>query len=600
MNGAQYGSRNETGRSKWSKDDGVGDLDIPYLRELVVFLAAGGLIVPVFHRLRISPVLGYLFIGALIGPYGVVLLIDDIGWLRYAVIADIEGVRHLAEFGVIFLLFMIGLELSPERLWSMRRLVFGLGSLQVAVTGVIIGVVAWSFGNSPYAAIVLGACLALSSTAIVMQLLTEHRQLGTPLGRACLSVLLLQDLAVVPILFIVGMFGAKLEDGVGPALLEALVRAVAVIAAIFLIGRWGLRPLFRMVSRTHSRETFMAATLLVVIGAAALTGAAGLSMALGAFIAGLLLAETEFRHEIEVDIEPFKGLLLGLFFVSVGMGTDYRILAHDPAWLLASVAGMFVIKAAIVFILGRLFGLPTDAAIEAGLLLGQGGEFAFVVVGLALSLGVLEEPVGQFMLVATGLSMMATPVVAFGARRISAAWRHRNAMAADDTELANLDGMEDHIIIVGFGRIGHTLAALCEAEGLPYVALDLDPRNVADGQRDQRLVYFGDATRAAMLRRVHLDTARALVVTIGNDKAAEKVVRLARAGLAELPIYARARTVSHASRLLGLGATDAVPETVEMSLQLGGRILLGCGLSAEVAARRLDMQRSVELEGIQN
>ena len=522
----------------------------------------------------------------------------DIGWLRFIVIPDIEGVQRLAEFGVIFLLFMIGLELSPERLWSLRRKVFGMGSLQVLLTGGVIGAIAYAFGNTPHASIVLGACLALSSTAIVMQLLMEHRQLGTPVGRTCLSVLLLQDLAVVPILFIVGMFGAKLEGGVGPALLEAVGKAVAVIAAIFLGGRWALRPLFRMVSRAHSTEMFMAATLLVVIGTAAITGAAGLSMALGAFIAGLLLAETEFRHEIEVDIEPFKGLLLGLFFISVGMSTDTRVIAHDPLWLLASVAGLFAIKSTIVFGLGRLFGLQTDAAMEAGLLLGQGGEFAFVVVGLALSLGVLEPGIGQFMLVVTGLSMMATPLVAHGARRLSVLLRHRAAAAADEIDLAHLEGMEDHLIIVGFGRVGHTLAALCEAEGLAYVALDLDPVNVAEGHRHQRPVFFGDATRAAMLRRVHLETARALVTTMSDDRATEKIVRLARGGSRDLPIYARTRTVGNASRLLDLGASDAVPETVETSLQLGGRVLHGCGLSAEIVARRLDTQRGIELEAI--
>ena len=570
----------------------------PYLRELVIFLAAAGIVVPIFHRLRISPVLGYLIIGALIGPFGVILLADDIGWLKFAVIADTEGVQRLAEFGVVFLLFMIGLELSPERLWTMRRLVFGLGSLQVAITAAIIGIIAWSFGNSVHASIVLGSCLALSSTAIVMQLLMDHRQLGTPLGRTCLSVLLLQDLAVVPILFIVGMFGAKLEGGLAPAMLMAMGKAVGVIAAIFLVGRWALRPLFHMVSRAHSPEMFMAATLLVVIGAAAITGAAGLSMALGAFIAGLLLAETEFRHEIEVDIEPFKGLLLGLFFMSVGMGTDYRVVVNDPFWLFASIFGLFAIKAIVIFALGRLFGLHNDAAAEAGLLMGQGGEFAFVVVGLAMSLGALPPEVGQFMQVVTGLSMMATPLVAHGARQLSAAVRYRAAVVADQGELANLEGMEGHIIIVGFGRVGHTLATLCEAEGLPYVALDLDPVNIDDGHKHHRPVHFGDATRATMLRRVHLETARALVTTMSDDKATEKIVRLARRGFPELPIYARTRTVGSASRVLGLGASDAVPETVETSLQLGGRVLHGCGLSAEIIARRLDTQRAVELEGI--
>jgi CPA2 family monovalent cation:H+ antiporter-2 len=283
------------------------------------------------------------------------MLAENWPWIGVATITDLAGVRALAELGVIFLLFMIGLELSIERLWAMRRLVFGLGSLQVIVTGIAIGLIAWGFGNSPAASIVLGACLALSSTAIVMQLLFEQRRLATPLGRTSFSILLMQDLAVVPLLFVVGVLGARLGEHVGLALVVALLRAVAVIVGVYIIGRMIVRPLFRMVARTRSAELFMAATLLMVIGTAAITAGAGLSMALGAFLAGLLLAETEYRHEIEVYIEPFKGLLLGLFFMSVGMGIDYRTIADEPFWIVASVIGLFALKSTITGLLCLAF-----------------------------------------------------------------------------------------------------------------------------------------------------------------------------------------------------------------------------------------------------
>lgn len=285
---------------------------IPHLREIILFFAAAGIVVPFLHRLRISPVLGYLIVGGIIGPYGLGLFTDDVPWLSNMVISDLQGVQTLAELGVIFLMFMIGLDLSLDRLWAMRRWVFGLGSLQVLVTAVVIGAIARGFGNSPGASMVLGACLALSSTAIVMQLLIERRQLATPLGRSSFSILLMQDLAVVPILFLVGVLGAKMDDGLELALVFALGKAALVIVGIYMIGRMVVHPLFHMVARARNVEMFMAATLLMVIGSASITGLAGLSMALGAFLAGLLLAETEFRHEIEVNIEPFKGLLLGL------------------------------------------------------------------------------------------------------------------------------------------------------------------------------------------------------------------------------------------------------------------------------------------------
>ncbi|MCW9087902.1 MAG: monovalent cation:proton antiporter-2 (CPA2) family protein [Gammaproteobacteria bacterium] len=571
---------------------------IPYLREIVLFLIASGIIVPILHRLRVSPVLGYLIIGGIIGPFGLGMFVEDIGWLSYAVISDLKGVSALAELGVIFLLFMIGLDLSLDRLWAMRRWVFGLGSLQILITGTIIGAIAWGFGNTPAASIVLGSCLALSSTAIVMQLLIERRQLASPMGRSSFSILLMQDLAVVPILFMVGVLGSKAQDGVGMALLLSLGKAVLVIVGIYVLGRLVIRPLFHMVARTRSVEMFMAATLLMVIGASAVTGMAGLSMALGAFLAGLLLAETEFRHEIEVDIEPFKGLLLGLFFMSVGMGIDYRVVGEQTFWIIASVVGLFTLKTAITASLCLVFGLPRHTSLETGLLLGQGGEFAFVVVGLAMTLGLIPGEVGQFMLIVTGISMVITPLVASASSHLIKRLEPSSTTASHEGNIEQIGGMEGHVVVAGFGRVGRILGRTLDADAIPYVAIDTDPNSVAAVREQGMPVYYGDASRLEMLRRAHLDKASALVVTMDNAAAAEHVVKVVHAEWPHLAIVARARDAAHASRLLDCGAAEVIMETIEASLQLSGRILQLVGTPEEVSHRRIDAQREQELAAV--
>ncbi|MFU8837589.1 MAG: monovalent cation:proton antiporter-2 (CPA2) family protein [Thiohalomonadaceae bacterium] len=571
---------------------------IPYLREIVLFLVAAGIVVPLLHRFRISPVLGYLIVGGVIGPFGLGLLVDHLDWLSYLVISDLKGVQALAELGVIFLLFMIGLDLSLDRLWAMRRWVFGLGSLQILITGSIIGAIAWGFGNTPEASMVLGACLALSSTAIVMQLLIERRQLASPMGRSSFSILLMQDLAVVPILFLVGVLGAKMQEGLGLALLLSLGKAALVIVGIYMLGRLVIRPLFHMVSRSRNVEMFMAATLLMVIGASAVTGMVGLSMALGAFLAGLLLAETEFRHEIEVDIEPFKGLLLGLFFMSVGMGIDYRVVGEQLFWIVASVGGLFALKTLVTTALCLGFGLPRHTSLETGLLLGQGGEFAFVVVGLAMTLGLIPGEIGQFMLIVTGLSMVVTPLVASLASRLSAMLEPPSQLAQQEGDLNGLVGMEGHVVVAGFGRVGKILGRTLDANAMPYIAIDQDASGVAAARELGMPVYFGDASRLEMLRRTHVDKASALVLTMDNASAAEHLAQVVRAEWPQLAIIARARDAEHASRLLERGASEVILETVEASLELSGRILQLNGVPEDVVRRRIDVQREHELASV--
>lgn len=567
---------------------------IPYLREAIVFLIAAGVVVPLLHRLRVSPVLGYLIVGGVIGPFGLGLFAADFPPLAAVVIADIEGVQALAELGVLFLLFTIGLELSLDRLWAMRRLVFGLGSLQVLITGAIIGAIAWRFGNSVPASIVLGACLALSSTAIVMQILMQTRRLSTPLGRSSFSILLMQDLAVVPILFVVGVLGAKVEGPIGLALLLALGKAVLTIGAIYLVGRLVLRPVLRLVAQARSPEMFMAAVLLAVVGIATLTGLAGLSMPLGAFLAGLLLAETEFRHEIEVDIEPFKGLMLGLFFMSVGMGIDWRVVADEPFWIAAAVAGLFVLKSVITAVLCVAFGVPRPVALETGLLLGQGGEFAFIVVGLAMSLALLPPAVGQYMLIVTGLTMLATPLVAAAAARLAARLASRDAVEAGEGDLSSVATIDGHVVIAGFGRVGRLVAATLEAEAVPFLALDNDAAAVARERAAGRPVFYGDAARVEMLVRAHVERAGAVVVTLDDPVSAERIVAAVHGAWPAIPIYARAREAKHAARLVAAGATVAVPLPTEASLQLAGRVLVGLGFPEDTVRRRLEHQRLLE------
>ena len=378
------------------------------LQDAVIFLAAAGIVIPLVKRLHISPVLGFLLIGLAIGPFGLARLADAYPWLSYVLITDVNGVRALAELGVVFLLFMIGLELSLERLWAMRRLVFGMGSTQILVSAIVIGLIAWGWGNSVEASVLLGASLALSSTAIVMQLLIEQGRFGTNVGQGTFGILLAQDIAVVPILFLVSAFGAQQGGSLAAGLGIALAEAVFAVALILGVGRFLIRPLFRFVADAESPELFMAVTLLVIIATASLTHAAGLSAALGAFLAGILLAESEYRHEIEVNIEPFKGLLLGLFFMSVAMGIDLFEIMSNPVWIALSVAGLIGIKALIVAVVARGFGFGNGQAVEMGLLLGQGGEFAFLVLGLAVGFQLLPGDTAQFMLIVVGATMFLT------------------------------------------------------------------------------------------------------------------------------------------------------------------------------------------------
>ena len=553
-------------------------IDFNAYTDALVVLGTAGIVVPVVQRWHVSPVLAYLAAGAILGPLGLGSLQGVVPGLYWVTVTDAKNVSGIADLGVVFLLFLIGLELSYQRLVTMRRLVFGLGGLQVVVCTGAIGGIAALFGNSGAASLIIGACLALSSTAIVIDLLSHQRRLTTATGRTSFSILLAQDLAVVPLLLLISLLGSRTGGSMLASLGLALGQAALTVAIIVVVGRLFLRPIFRRVAGAGTSELFVAATLFVVVATAVAAAAAGLSMALGAFVAGLLLAETEYRKAIESTLEPFKSLLLGAFFFTVGMGLDFRELLREPLWLLASVVGLIALKAPLIAGLARLFRTPLPAAIETGLLLGPGGEFAFVAIGLATALGLLEHGVASFMLAATSLTMALIPLLALAARRIVQKLEKSEPIAP---ELAVPPaGGKGHAIVVGHGRVGQIVCAMLERHGFPFLATDRDPAAVAQYRRRGREVYYGDAVNPGFLKSCGLMDAAALVVTIHDQAAIDEIVQLARSLRPDLLIVSRARDAEHARHLYAVGVTDAVPETIEASLQLSEAALVGLGLPA--------------------
>lgn len=565
-------------------------------KDVVLFLATAGVVVPLFRRCRVSPILGFLVAGVFLGPYGLGAIAEQAPWLRYVTISNPAEMAQLAEFGVVFLLFMIGLELSWERLRLMRRYVFGLGALQVSASIAAIGGIGVALGLSPLAAIAIGAALSMSSTAVVMQLLTEHRREHSTAGRATFSVLLFQDLAVAPILVTLAMLGRGDEAELSVRLLLTFAPAAVGVVVLLAFGRLLLRPMLRSVARAKSEEMFMAACLLVVIGSGVVSALSGLSMALGAFIAGLLLAETEYRHEVEVRIEPFKGLLLALFFVSVGTGLDLSLLTRSPATILGVAMGLIGLKALVVFGTSRLFGLKSRAAMEAGLLLAGGSEFAFVILSEAMRGGVVERPIGQGVLVAATVSMICIPGLAALGRRL-AGRRPVDALAAEPEAVAQASETPP-VLVVGYGRVGKLVGEMLQLHDIAWVGAERDAKLVEAARRAGEPLFYGDASRPEFLKRCGLEQAPALIVTMDSPEGAEAVVSAARQMRADLPIVARARDARQAARLYDLGANDAVPETLEASLQLAEATLVQIGVPmglviASIHERRDEFRRSL-------
>lgn len=538
---------------------------------LTVLLAAAVLLVPLSRRLGLGSVLGYLVGGAAIGPSGLRL------------VTDVHAIADVSELGVVMLLFLIGLEVRPQRLWVMRRAVFGLGTAQVVATAAILAVLVGLAGVAVPAAIVIGAGLALSSTAIVLPMLGERDLLGTPEGRSSFSVLLFQDLAFVPLVAAVPLLaGTGLPQGV-PWLQVA--RAAGAIVAILLGGRFLVRPVFKAIGGTRTPEIFTALALLIVVGTAALASAAGLSTSLGAFLAGVLLSDSEYRHEVKTNIDPFEGLLLGFFFLSVGMAANLGLAAADPLFFLVAVPGLIVIKIAAAFVLARIGGSSTLSATRFSLSLSQGSEFSFVLFGAAVAARSLDQPLADRATLAIALSMAATPL-------LFAASEHLLVPRLRNEPQHAFDPIEDDgapVIICGFGRVGQIVGRVLRMRGIAFTALEQDTEQLDVVRRFGQKVFYGDPTRLDTLRAAGAEHAQLLVVTLGDVEASLAAIDVARRNFPALRIVARARNRRHAYLLMDRGITSLIRETFHSSLRLSELVLQAIGISGEDARRTVSL-----------
>ncbi|MDX1507742.1 MAG: monovalent cation:proton antiporter-2 (CPA2) family protein [Woeseiaceae bacterium] len=533
------------------------------LVEAIIFLTAAIIAVPITRKLGFGSVLGYLGAGIIIGPYGL------------ALIGDAEHLMHFAELGVVFLLFIIGLELQPSRLWVLRRMVFGLGASQVFISGVVIALLAWAAGLSPTTAIVVGLALALSSTAFVLQMLAEKKQLTTSYGRASFSILLFQDLAVIPLIAIMPILGTR-ADGAGIDV-QALLISAAALVGLIVGGRFLLRPVLRIVAATAIPELFTAVALLVVIGSALLMQAAGMSMVLGAFIAGMLLADSEYRHELEGDIAPFKGLLLGLFFIAVGMSVNLGLLGDIPGEILAIVAVLMLAKALVLVPLARAYGMcDLKNSFRVAAAMSQGGEFAFVLFGLAVREGIIDVPLNQKLTLAVTVSMLLTPFLYTLAERVTDRMRE-----TAEPEYDSPSEQHNDIIIAGLGRVGQVVSRLLRIVGKPFTALEADPRQVDLVRRYGNDVHYGDATRLDLLRAAGAAHAKIMVITLSDMEASVRLAQIVRRNFPHLKIVARARNRRHAHKLMDVGVDHVFRDTLLSSVAMGKVVLGNIGLEQD-------------------
>jgi monovalent cation:proton antiporter-2 (CPA2) family protein len=541
------------------------------LTTLVVLLAAATIAVPLTRRAGFGSVLGYLLAGIAIGPAGLRL------------ITDVDAIASIASLGVVMLLFLIGLEVRPQRLWIMRRAVFGLGTAQVAITGAVLAALAHTAGIAWQGAIVLGAGLAMSSTAIVLPMLAERDLLTSRAGRDAFAVLLFQDLAFIPLVALVPLFaGDSLPDHVP---WHDVARAAVVIAIILVGGRFLLRPLFRIIGGTKTPEVFTTVALLIVAGTALLATVAGLSPSLGAFMAGVLLSESEYRHELQADIEPFEGLLLGFFFISVGMSADLPLAVAQPALLATATAVLLFVKAAIAFALARIAGHRTPSALRFGLALPQASEFSFVLFGAAVAAGALGAGNAAFATLATAASMIATPILFAAAEAVL------RLKPAPPPQYDTIDGGPTPVIIAGFGRFGQIIGRVLRMHGIDFTALERNPGQVEVVRRFGTKVYFGDPTRPDVLRAAGAEQAKLLVVTLDDPPGVLRTIEVAKRNFPNLAILARARNRWYAHLLMDRDVDGLVRETFHSSLQLAKQALTVLGIDDAAAERAVMLFR---------
>jgi len=548
---------------------GSSDLYSPVMSDALVILGAAGIVIPVFNRYRITPVIGFILVGLLVGPFGLGRHVFDVPWLAYFTITDPDGLDLFAEFGIILLLFSIGLELSFGRLWQMRRMVFGLGSLELLVIGGSLTFILAAIGQSFAGAMALGLALALSSTALVLKI-TETT---TPVGRAALAMLLFEDIALVPIIFLLGALAPHAGSGVGE-LLHTLIWGTVVIATLLIAGRYLLPPLFAQAARTKSPELFLAASLLVVILASLATAAVGLSPIVGALVAGLLIAETEYHAEVEQIIEPFKGLALGVFLITIGMSIDLAVVWENFGSILIATVVVIVLKAVVTGLMLRIMGARRGTATETGILMSSPSETTLIVLTAATSAQLIQPGTAQFWQIVTALGLTITPLLALGGKIMG-----KRVDAADTPHQPVEDDGKPRTLIVGFGRVGHLVADMLARHGQPYLAVDSNTDLIAEGRRGGYAVAFGDAGRGDALLRLGAGEAAAVILTMDEPVTAQRIVRKLRLQFPDLPILARARDADHAAQLYRAGASYAVPETLESSLQLSEAALVETGVA---------------------
>lgn len=541
------------------------------LVEVLIFLLAAVVVVTTIRRLKTSPIIGYLIAGALIGPYG------------FQLIKDSDSAHSLAELGVIFLLFTIGLEFSFAKLRAMAVDVFGLGGLQVVVAALLIALVVAGLGVSREGAIIIGGGLALSSTAFVLQLLGERGERSSPYGQTALAILLFQDLAIVPLLMLVSLLGSD-HGAFWSVLMMATLEASIALTCMVFLGRLILRPLYRLIAEADNSELFVATTLLVILGAGWALNQFDISMVLGAFLAGILLSETEYRHQIESDIRPFKGILLGLFFMTVGMSINPHFVIGHFLEILIAVFGLLAFKTVSTLCLALLFRRPMVLAVRTGFILSQGGEFGFVLFLAAGTVGILTPQAVQFLLTVVALTMVTTPFAAIGGQKLAETFEKKQNRDLTPSQ-HNVADLSDHIIIAGFGRVGQVVALLLRTAEFKCVALDLDAARVSKCRTSGFEVYYGDASLAAILRAIGIERAKALVVTIDQPASLDRIIAAAREVAPSLRIFTRARDLVHGNQLISKGATEAVPESLEASIQLGSIALISLGVDVDDAQK---------------
>jgi CPA2 family monovalent cation:H+ antiporter-2 len=541
----------------------------PVMSDALVILGAAGIIIPLFARFRITPVIGFILVGLLVGPFGLGGMVYEHDWLFYITITDPERLEPFAEFGIILLLFTIGLELSFNRLWAMRKLVFGLGALELLVISTLLAAFLSMMGQYWTGAVGLGLALALSSTALVLPMTGTQ----TPVGRAALSMLLFEDIAIVPIIFMLGALAPYAQAEGLNGLFDTVWQGLAVVIAMMVIGRFALPRLFAEAARTKSPEVFLGATLLVVIGASLATALVGLSPIVGALLAGLLIAETEYHAEVEGIMEPFKGLALGVFLITVGMGIDIRTIWDNLGSIALAVVAVLTLKAVVTGVLLRLMGARRSTATETGILMASPSETTLIVLAAATSALLIQPGTAQFWQIVTAIGLTITPLLAMLGQAVA-----KRVEPQPKFEGFAEGGDEPRVIILGFGRVGRLVADMLTVHGQPYVAVDSNSDMIERSRREGYQAVFGNAARADVLEKLGIARAPAVILTMDEPILAQRITRKLRANYPELPIVARARDSIHAAELYKAGASTAVPETLESSLQLSEAVLVDLGV----------------------